>query len=87
MNSASEKQPLNFKASSSCIHDFNAQHRIRTRKITKTVSKGNLTKAGDLQEKAENFVNSVKPIIEEIGPANVYREVVNKLIDGYGQYW
>jgi len=61
-----------FKASRTFIDNFKKEFNIVSRKITKIVSRANFRNEDGLREKAASFVQSVRPMIDEFGPENVF---------------
>lgn len=61
-----------FKASHSWIARFKKSHRIVSRKVTKFVTRRTLEDSVDLQQSADNFLETVKPLIEQFGSENIY---------------
>ncbi|XP_071581536.1 uncharacterized protein [Temnothorax nylanderi] len=61
-----------FKASPSWIARFKKSHRIVSRKVTKFVTRKTLEDSVDLQKTANDFLETVKPLIEQFGSENIY---------------
>ncbi|XP_071641522.1 uncharacterized protein [Temnothorax longispinosus] len=61
-----------FKASPSWIARFKKSHRIVSRKVTKFVTRKTLEDFVDLQKTANDFLETVKPLIEQFGSENIY---------------
>ena len=54
------------------MNKFKRAHRIASRKITKFITRKTLEDSKDLTKTAEDFINNVKSVINEIGLKNVY---------------
>ncbi|XP_071572277.1 uncharacterized protein [Temnothorax nylanderi] len=61
-----------FKASPSWIARFKKSHRIVSRKVTKFVTRKTLEDSVDLQKTTNDFLETVKPLIEQFGSENIY---------------
>lgn len=62
-----------FKASDHWLHCFKTKYRIRSRKITKVVSKKNYENKEKIAETAQDFVtNTALPAIKDLDPSQVY---------------
>lgn len=61
-----------FKAGKTWILNFKRKNKIVSRKINKFISKKKITEKAKLEEKGENFVKTIIPLINDFGPENVY---------------
>jgi len=61
-----------FQASYSWVSRFKKTHRIVSRKVTNFVTRRTLEDSVDLQKTTDDFLNTVKPLIEQFGSENVY---------------
>ena len=61
-----------FKAFDWWVWSFKRTHRIRSRKINKSITRKTLKDKEKLKVSAENFVNEMKPYITQYGTENVY---------------
>lgn len=63
---------VRFKASDWWLWKFKKAHRITSRKINKFVTRKTIEEGADLKRDADNFVNKIKPFIEQYGLQNIY---------------
>lgn len=61
-----------FKASNYWLYQFKKKNKIVSRKATKMLSMKEVQTAEQVRQTAIDFVNSLKPIIQEVGEGNVY---------------
>ena len=61
-----------FKASHSWVSTFKKFHRIVSKKITKFVTRRIIEDSVNLQNTADNFLSTMKSLIEQFGSKNVF---------------
>lgn len=61
-----------FVASHSWVSRFKKSHRIVSRKVTKFITRRTLEDSVNLQKTSDDFLKTVKPLIEQFGSENIY---------------
>jgi len=60
-----------FKASHNWVSRFKKTHRIVSRKVTNFVTRRTLEDSVNLQKTTDDFLDTVKPLIEQFGSENI----------------
>jgi len=72
IQAAKEVDLPRFKASRRWCLTFKRNHRIRSRKITKFVTRAQIAKADDISQKARDFVKDVREAMLTVGTKHTY---------------